>query len=488
MASRRAAVLWLLVFVVGACGSTVRTTGRAAQRSAGQSELGSSDAAGTAVASGEGPTASPAASSRPGAVTTRPAAGSGVAANGRTDHSPIKIGMLSTNNDAAPSAGVDNGNTFTSRRAFEAFVAAFNKRGGLGGRRIDAVYTEIRSSSTTTPADLQAACDGFTSDDHVAAVFAAVGLYSEAFSQCLAKAGTPLITGDYAFGDADSIAQAPSVIAVSGLTIDDRMRALLERGSAAKRLTKTDPLGVVIEGCPFNVRAYNRTVVPTANRLGIPIADHIESRCFESFADFGGLASDMASAALRLRTRGATRILFVSGSLEGNLVLLFATAAESQGWHPGYAITSTAAPVVQEANTPKTQLANAFGLGWLPSIDSTQSKADSATTQGCLRDLNAGAGITPASATDRYFAFSICDIFAIYDQVLQSTRGATDRTAITRAVSGLDTRFAAAATLGGATDFGGGRRTGPAQGRLFAWSTTCGCFAYTGNPFGLTGN
>jgi hypothetical protein len=473
------ATAWL-----GACGSTVSPARQAIQSAGGASELGEvagpaasipTDAPGTELATG-GVTA----------MTRRPseAGGAGVGSTTAPERGPIKVGILSTNNDAAPSAGIDNGNTFSGKRAFEGFVAAYNKRGGLAGRRIVPVYVEVRSSSTTLPADLQAACDHFVNDEKVAVVLSSVGLYSEAFSQCLAKARTPQIAGDYALGDATSLAQAPSFFATSTMTIDDRMRILLERGATANRLRTADKLGVVIEGCPFNTRAYTRTVVPTAKRLGLTITDHIEGRCFESFDDFGGLASDMAGAVLRLRGEGVTKVVFVSGSIEGNLILLFATAAESQGWHPGYAITSTGAPVVQEANTPKAQLANAFGLGWLPTIDTTQPTATSTAGQGCLRDLTA-AGVSPASGTDRYFALSICDTFAIYDAALRATFGTTDPNALARAIASLGNTAPSASTYGGTAAYAGGRRTGAAQGRLFAWSAACDCFDYTGGPFSL---
>jgi hypothetical protein len=473
-----------------ACGSTVSPARRAAQGSAA-AELGERPASNGSAADlvstipSGGAVAGGPSSARGAANAARTGAG---AAGSRTtaDRGPITVGILVTNNDAAPSAGVDNGDTFSARRAFEGYVAAYNARGGLAGRRIAPVYAELRSSSVSLPADMQAACETFTRDAHAAVVLSTVGLYSEALSQCLAKAHTPQIAGDYALGDTTSLNEVPSFYAVSTMTIDDRMRALFEQGALAHRLAKTDKIGVVVEGCPFNARAYARTVVPTAQRLGLTISDHVESRCFESFDQFGGLASDMAGAVLRFRSAGVTKVVFVSGSIEGNLMLLFGTAAESQGWRPGYGLTSTAAPVIQEGNTPKSQLANAFGLGWLPMLDSTRASATQPAAQRCVTDLKAGAGVTPQTATDRYDAFSICDTFALYEAALRATLGATDPASVATAVSRMGTGFTAATTHGGVTDFGGGRRTGPAQGRLFAWSTACGCFDYTGAPFSLT--
>lgn len=483
---RLVAAIGLLWFV--ACGSTASTgagvvpdpMGAGLDAPAATFSMTPTTAARAGVARG--------AASRAGAM---PAAGSDAAvaaspgAARRPERGPISVGILHVNNDAAASAGVDNGNTFSPRTAFEAFVAAFNDRGGFAGRTIEPVYVEVRSSSVTLQADLQAACSTFTQDNDVAVVLSSVGLFSETFSACLAAAGTPQIAGDYALGDAESLDVASTFYAPATMTVDDRMRALLERTTAAGRLTPDDRIGVVVEACPFNVRAHERTVVPVAERLNLAIVDRVDARCFEGANDIGGLASDMASAVLRFRSSGVSTVVFVSGSVEGNLMLFFGAAAESQGYRPGYALTSASAPAVQEANTPASQLANAFGLGWLPALDTSRPQPLLAAAQRCVADLEAGAGVTPTSPADRYFAFSICDTFGLTAAALERTAGATDVAAVAAAIGTLGAGFEAAAVHGEVTDFAGGRRTGPAQGRLFAWSAACACFEYAGPPFGL---
>jgi hypothetical protein len=406
--------------------------------------------------------------------------------SGSANRSPVKVGMIYTfNDDAAASAGVDNGNTFTSKAAFDAMVKAYNARGGVGGRKIVPVAVELSSNSTDLEGDLQAACDKFTQDEHVAVVLSSIGLFSETFSGCLAKAGTPQIASDYALGDVQSVSQLPSFLAMTTLNVDDRETVLLTKMRSLGRLKPADKLGVVIEGCPYNQRAFKRTVEPLAKRLGVPVAQSVETRCFGDIGDLGGLGSDMQSAVLRFQTNGITHVMFVSGSVEGNAMFLFATAAEGQNFHPKYLLTSVAILAVQETNTPKAQLANAYGIGWIPSIDASHSAATGPAGKRCLKDLQAGAGITPQSPADRYYAASTCDVFSLYDAALRADRGASDARSVMSAVGGLGGGFASAAALGEATDFRGGRRTGAAQARQFAWSVPCGCFDYTGSPFSL---
>lgn len=489
----RLLVAGLLAAAVTGCGSTVTTApgavgpGVAAPVDNG---LGPPAPAPTGLPSAATVTGAP--NGPGGAATTVTSGGtssgtSGTSTGTAANRDPIKIGIIYVNNDqGASSAGINNGNTFTPRRAYEALVAAYNARGGIAGRHINPVYVELKSSSTSLKTDIEAGCNTFTQDEHVAAVLGGTGIYSEDLSDCLAKARTPQISGDYGLGDNDSLRRAPYLIPAVTLTVDDRVRLMLERLTTAGRLTAKDKLGIVVEGCPFDQRAYTRTVQPTAKRLGLTIAQKVEARCFEDIRDLGGQASDMQSAVLKFETNGVNKVLFVSGSVEGNLLLYFATAAESQSYHPGYALTSAAAAAVQEANTPKAQLANAVGLGWMPSLDSSRVPPLLPAGRRCLQDLQKGAGVTPRSPADRVYAFAACDTLGLYDATLRATRGNVDVSAVLAAVSALRTGFAAATTDGERTDFSSGRRTGPAQGRVFAWSTACTCFDYTGSPVSLT--
>jgi hypothetical protein len=487
MTGGRLRLALLALALASACGSTVPLGAQATQQHDLGDGLGAvpTSAPGSATQGGSGST-----SDGLGAVTTP-----GTTPGPRTsptlpgapapdvDTSPVKLGILYTINDAAPGAGIDNGNTFTPEAAYKGLVKAWNARGGIAGRRIEPTYVSIRSSSSSIASDLEAACQTFTRDAKVAAVLASTGIYLESFSACLARASTPYIAGDYAFGDDVALAEAPGLVTPSTVTTDTRMRSLLERLVAAGRLTRSDKLGVVVESCAFDQRTYDRAVVPTAKRLGLTIADRVSTRCFSQIADLGGQAADMQNAVLQFASRGVTQVLFVSGSVEGNLMLYFATAAQAQAFHPHYALTSAVAAVVQEANTPKPQLANAAGLGWLPTLDRSADSPRTPAQVRCLADLRKGAGVTPASGTDRFFAFSVCDTFALYDAALRRTAGHSRQAEVLNAVDALGASFRPSSTP--AADFRHGRRAGASQGRVFAWSTACGCFDYAGSSFSL---
>lgn len=490
----RAPLAAATLLLVAGCGTTVPLTSQQVQQQqeqqlAPRDGLGSGPSASLApVTPGGGPVVggpgrTPSGAAGPAGAPTTSAVP--LPPQGRAPaRGPLSLGILYTINDAAAGAGVDNGNSFTPEGAYKGLVRAWNARGGLAGRRIEPVYAAIRSSSSSLASDLEAACQTFTKDNKVAAVLASTGIYLESFGACLAKASTPLIAGDYAMGDDTALAAAPGYLTPSTVTTDTRLRVLLERMAAAGRMTRSDRLGVVVESCAFDQRTYERTVAPVARRLRLTIAEKVETRCFSQIGDLAGQASDLQNAVLRFSTRDVTQVLFVSGSVEGNLMLYFATAAEAQGYHPRYALTSAVAATIQEANTPEGQLENAAGVGWLPSLDRSADSARTPPQTACLADLRKGAGVTPASGADRFFAFSTCDAFALYDAALRRTAGHTPQAEVVAAVHSLGTTFAPASTP--AADFSGTRRTGPRQGRVFAWATGCGCFDYTGSPFPLS--
>ncbi|MDX6217988.1 MAG: hypothetical protein QOG99_3572, partial [Frankiales bacterium] len=232
----RLLVAGLLAAAVTGCGSTVTTApgavgpGVAAPVDNG---LGPPAPAPTGLPSAATVTGAP--NGPGGAATTVTSGGtssgtSGTSTGTAANRDPIKIGIIYVNNDqGASSAGINNGNTFTPRRAYEALVAAYNARGGIAGRHINPVYVELKSSSTSLKTDIEAGCNTFTQDEHVAAVLGGTGIYSEDLSDCLAKARTPQISGDYGLGDNDSLRRAPYLIPAVTLTVDDRVRLMLER-------------------------------------------------------------------------------------------------------------------------------------------------------------------------------------------------------------------------------------------------------------------
>ena len=483
------------VLALAACGSTVQQTAPLRAPAGGGDELGAPQDAPGATGAGVTPDGatpdvpastaeerSPSQSTGSGTAPSAAPVPGGTTARGAVDRSPVRVGLLYVNNDAASSAGIDNGNTFTPKQVLDAMVKSVNARGGLAGRRVVPSFAEVKSSSSSYSADLAAACARFTQDDHVELAMSFLGgLVDDQFAACLAKAGVVYVADS--LGDDTSVAEATTTASVLSPSADRRSRVLLEQLTASGHLTRQNKLGVLVEGCPYNQRAEQRTIAPTASRLGLKIVATHTTRCFASINDLGNLASEANNAVLKFRQAGVDRVLFVSG-VEGNMMFLFATAADSQGFRPGYALTSLVYPNVVKNNTPASQLANAKGLGWLPATDDGSGAVASTEARACVTALK-GQGLSPAAPADYLFAYSICDGFSLTDRVLSTSRGQTAPGPWLAALHSVGSSFHAAAIVDGRTDFTGSRRDGPAGSRIFAWNDGCSCFRYTGATGGL---
>jgi ABC-type branched-subunit amino acid transport system substrate-binding protein len=494
---RRRSVLVALVCAVAlaGCGSTVQGHGsRTAALGAGTDEqqalggaAGGPDGIGTAAdgstASGSAPGGGRAGAGGPGTPSARPGV-SGAAAGAAAVRGPIKIGVLYVVNDGAESAGINNGNSFSLNQAVHAFVDAYNGAGGIGGRRIDPVYAEMHSASNDYEAQVQAVCTSFTQDHHVAAVISNVGYYSSILLACLQKASVPLVSGDWTGPDRQDAGRYPLFVTPTTMVGDARVAAVVEHLAGAGFLQARSRVGAVVEDCPVDQRIYDNALVPALRRAGLTLTATYRPRCFLSLQDYGGQASDIQGAVLQFRQAGVDRVIFVSQAAEANIMNLFSTGADAQGYRPGYALSSLAAPAVLALNAPAAQLANAKGVGWLPALD-TQRPAQApptATGQRCL-DMMKKQGIVATSASDYNSVYGPCDSFGLYDALLRATGGDASAAAILGAMRVVGTSYVNASTVGGRVSVSGDGRPFAGAGRLFGWVGDH--FEYTTDAFPL---
>lgn len=396
---------------------------------------------------------------------------------------PLRLGLIYGENDAAAAAGVSTGINVGPRSIFEALVKATNQRGGLAGRLIKPTYFGLKATSQSYASDMEAGCQAFVRDAKVSVVMSILGFTDEQFEACLAKAGVAHISASYALGDETSIARAPGLVATQALSVDRRFTALLQRAVASGHLTRSSRIGVVVDECPYNQRAWQKTVQPTAKRLGLNIVTSYATQCVAGINDLGPLTSDAASAELQFVSNRVDRIFVVSAE-ESTVLLYLMQAAESQGYRPGYALTSVAIANVLKDNVPHEQLLQAKGVGWLPTWDDTGPLTPTAPTQSCVKTMR-DQGLQPSTATDHNFMFSACDAFGLAQAALTGSRGSTAPTRWSAALDSVGTAFRGASMLDGRTSFAQGRRDGPAAGRIFTWMPPCECFKYVGPTFAL---
>ncbi len=336
----------------------------------------------------------------------------------------------------------------------------------------------VSASTTNYSAALTEACAKFTQDNHVAFVLDPGAYYDNAFEACLAKANTPTVIAGYATGDSASYRSYPMMFNAGTPSVDRRLSAMLNDSAATGWLTKANKLGVIIDGCAYNIAAYNRTLVPLAKRIGV----RVESSTFEcavGYGSLGSVAQSIQSAVLKFRSDGVDRVMSIS-SFEAVTQLLIANGAQSQGWNPGYIVSSAAAMGAQASNYPPSQLANIHGAGWIPSLDITTQPSLKPQQQRC-RALMKSQGITPTSNTDLGYIYGACDQLFLPEAALKANGANATPAAFVSALNGLGSRFASALSLG-TTYVGPGQHDAPAQSAAFSYMVGCSCLAYIEAP------
>lgn len=494
--TRRILALAAAGCLLAGCGSTVQLEGQVQAPGAGDGlSAPTVTGDGQAIAPGTGgPLSQPGSASGPGSTTTVPgsttpsgaqaprAGGTqAVPTNGPRVTGPVTIGFVNTKVGNAGNAGLEVGQTYSTDQVFRALVNAMNARGGLVGRKILPVTAESDTASADWNTQFQAACDTFTRDNEVSAVVGYVFGFFDGFESCLAKAGVVHLNGAYTVGDEQDLRRYPTLFATSTLTADRRY--LLQAAAAVREgwLTRESKLGLLLDECANDQRAVKNTLEPYLKAQGITVADRRTFSCAGGAGDVGPAASQVQAAVLAFRQRGVDRVF-----VEGIPTVLFAQTAESQGYRPGYLVTSTSPGSALEPNMPQEQAKNVHGYGWLPEVDVSLSKQPPKTApqKRCL-ELLASQQVRPTQYNDFLNAYTACDGLFLYERALQLTNGSAATGSVVAALGSLGTSYPGVGVYGGKTSISRDRRSLPTTYRPWAFSAGCSCFDYTGGELPL---
>jgi len=479
--------VWALALagVLAGCGSTVQvagtqSTGTSLEQSAGDTSQPVSQTPGESVVPGRpvvpvggtgagAPVAGPTAA--PSLAGTLPTAGAAIT-------TPLELGFISTSVGNAAALGVNAGQTYTDKAAYEALVKEYNAHGGLAGRKIVPVYGETDTASNDWDTQFQAACQNLTQDHHVKAVLGYIFVFLDSFEQCLAKAGVSHLYGGYQPGDAQAQKDFPTIVSVAHPTVDVANETVLAGAIASGRLTGKSKLGILYDGCAHGERAFKTSTEPFLKRNGIAYETFFGD-CAGGAGDAGSAAAQVKSAQLQFAARGVD-VAFVSNAIA---LLLFMNNAESQGYRPSYINSGFGAAFeAQQGAVPQAQLENLHGYGWMPGIDVGQQRQPYPATpqqKACLGKLKR-QGLVPQQYNDFMFAYVTCDSLDLYDRALRVTGGRTDAAILKQALLKVMPTFTGSATYGGAYGVGDRQRGGPGRYREIGWTDSCSCFTYRG--------
>ena len=420
------------------------------------------------------------------------AAPNSVAAPG-SNAAPVKIGfMLIDYSGAAASFGF-SGKAPDVFLGFKEMVSYLNKHGGLGGRQIKGDYYSIDGTSNNANTAYQAACTHFTQDAHVEVVISD-GTFHPTFEACMAKAHLAHLDVTPYGLDLTGQRQYPNYLTPTAFAVDRYSADLVETVTAAGIVAKGQKIGVLIEGCENNIRAYNEAYAPAAKRLGLQIEAE-QTVCNNGTGDLGTETSQIQSAVLRFRSDGVTSVGFVSFN-EGFLAVLFGQGAEQQGWRPQYLLSSVALPergVESQGNglaMPTAQLPQIRGMGWIPVTDVGGTPPPGTDAQQAQKKLcremtpsQGGAASAPDSGVRRDFLGHVlreCDIMLLTRQIMSMTGGQITLDAVRSVYAKALDSLVSASNLTGAYRASGARTDGVFAGAPFAYNRSCKCVRYTG--------
>lgn len=293
--------------------------------------------------------------------------------------------------------------------------------------------------------------------------------------------------------DAVGQRQYPVYLTPTAFAVDRYSAAEVETAVATGAVRRGDRIGVVIEGCEANVRAYNNAWVPSAKRFGLAI-ESATTVCNNGTGDLGNETSQIQAAVLRFRSDGVSTVSFASFN-EAFIAVLFAQGAQQQGWHPKYFVSSVALPerAVESQGSglsmPPEQLTKVFGLGWVPVTDVGMgykgSAAQEAQKRFCktMSPTQGGAANAPDSGTRLDFIghyLRECDTMLLLRQIMSATGGGLTLPDVTSAYAKALGSLVSASNFNGQYRIRGSRTDGIFSAAPFAYNATCACMRYVG--------
>ncbi len=392
---------------------------------------------------------------------------------------PITVGFLTTATSNASSSGASLGNTVTETSVDQALVNAIDKQGGLDGRQLKVVFAHTDTGSSNWDNDFQAACETFTQDHHVDVVLGYEFNYEPDFESCLAKQGIPHLTDGFNVPGTAELAQYPLFWSLDVPTIGQRSIAKFQGAINTGFLTSKDKLGILLDDCPGTQTAWKAQVLPFLLSHHIDVASTFSTACSTgNNAAVTSAIGSLTNGLLKFRSEGVDRISFVAVS-EAPVLYLASTAANAQGYRPGWIVSSLGQLAIIGGESPMPEMQNTHGYGWLPSQDVPPAYApkENAAQHRCLSLLHSQK-VDPRSAADYGYAYNACEAVFVYEAALKADGGNSDGQAISNAISNLG-NFQSTLNLYGKSVFSSARRNdAPEYYKPINWDGGCHCFRY----------
>ncbi len=293
-----------------------------------------------------------------------------------------------------------------------------NRRGGLAGRKIVAVYHkfEIAQYAADSSTANQAACVDWTQDHKVFAVLDPGAIIDDdGLFECMAKADTPLIIGG-GLGVTtyfkSKYVKYPNLYNLAEFLPEQYVPLMMGRLVARGFFSPWDSS----KGAP-GTAALNPV------RIGMLYEDTVDGRLnhqyrvaqlakygLKVYDDVGCPPSTQQSIACQQNAVLTMRADNVTHVMPGGLT--FMRQAEKQQYRPRYSIELAPQTLAASMSGDEAQFAGSMMESWIPALDTAQAQSPgnpTPATDYCLKVMRAGGEDTTAYGTALWQMESICD-------------------------------------------------------------------------------
>jgi hypothetical protein len=475
-----AAGVLALVASLSACGSTVPIADQVASGD-GLSQVPTSQGSGTDTNAGPSATLGPSGSlggvspqAQPSRAASTAAALATAVAGQKTG--PVQVGFLVTKCGNCDLLGSGyNAPTHSEQTILEALVRDQNSRGGFLGHKIVPVFGVEDTAANDVQTMMQSICSTFTQDHHVIAVLGAGFSFQEILAKCLAKAGIVTIDATRSTGVPDDVdlAKYPGWVLANEPSANGYALSALTSAVADGWVTTKSKLGFLNFSCPETDRAWKNTILPylAANHLTPTVVSTLS--CPSGAGDLGAAAQGVAAAELKMHANGVDTVVTTDIPL-----IVFAEAAESQGWRPKYVATEGAA--AYQTLLATAQQRNIHSAGWEPTydLDARHQLPLSTSAKSCLAALKRG-GMGNPSVSEHVLYFGLCGGFQLYLQGVTKAQSLAP-SLVLDAIEVLGSTFLSPMVLGERTLLSATQHTAPVSYRSLTFAESCACFLYQG--------
>ncbi|MHB8463914.1 MAG: ABC transporter substrate-binding protein [Acidimicrobiales bacterium] len=449
--------------------------------SSGAAAGGPDRAAGASGGAGQGDTITPAGAGGDATGQTTFATCSKTVTIGGSYSSDLATGLAAVGN---PTLATQTQNYVKDEQAiFQRSADYVNTHGGLGGCKVALVYHDFKSlGADGFSGESQSECADFAEDKHV---FAAINtaLENQTLATCMAQHHTVDMWDGTVYQPTpqDFAAYRGYFYFPDGLG-PYRMGPFIAQFAAAGFFPKGVKVGILLgdDGSGTNQHLVNALWKPELEAMGItPVV--FTYRVIENVSDNSATTSEFSSAVLQFKSRGIDHVLVTPDN--GDVGIFFTQVAQSQDYHPRYAMTSASA-LGAWSTEPAGQRANALAVSWTPydlgiAPDPRQvaTLTPNATRATC--DL-IYKGHTP-SGLPLTAVYPICDAFLLLKAALQGATRVTPA-ALLAGIDRLGTSFPLAGGFANAAFAAPSHYDGQQATRVMEWNESASEWQYVSGP------